>query len=942
MKLQFKFYALGLLVLSAIRGLFLCLFLCGHSRHILVYSKCSGGIIIKNGVEDIISYGLNESEVALSRKTYGDNKMTPKKRVSFMRRFLSNLSDPVIKILLGALVINLIFLFKSRNFAECIGIGVSVFLATLISTLSEHSSEGAFERLESEYAKGSVRVIRGGEMCEIPIECVVVGDIVCLYAGEQIPADGEMVRGRIKVDQSAMTGESREVTKSEKKSGDDCSPSSPYYCFRGCLVTSGSGYMRVCKVGDSTFLGGISQQVQEDLRESPLKMRLSKLARQISRIGYIAAFLVAGVFLFKTFVIDSSFDLEIIKYKCRNLSFLFANLFSALTLGLTVIVVAVPEGLPMMIAVVLSANIKRMIKDNVLVRKPTGIESAGSMNILFTDKTGTLTCGKLGTGNIYLGSGEVFSSSSELHKKCPEVFYEYCLNGVFNTESRVGNLLGEKGIIGGNFTDRGILGSLWNECPESVTERREKLIDKIPFDSEKKMSLCIVQSENGRSIYIKGAPERLLPYVKKYISAGGEALPFLPSKIKKICESETKSGKRVLLMAKANTSQPLSDIMNKSIPELTFICLIVLEDFLRESARASVERLQSAGVGVVMITGDNRDTATEIAKKCGIFTSERNTVLTSDELAQMTDSRVKEILPHLCVLSRALPTDKSRLVRLSQEMGLVVGMTGDGVNDAPALRASDVGFAMGSGVQVAKDAGDIVILDNNLSSIGKAVLYGRTVFKSIRKFITLQLMMNFCAVAVSMICPFLGINSPVTVVQMLWINIIMDTLGGLAFAGEGALESSMQEKPKRRDEQILNSYMINEIVVLGSFTVALYLTFLKCPYITSLYRYHPKNLYLLTAFFALFIFSSVFNCFNARTDRVKLFSGLSKNKGFILIMSGVLFIQILFIYLGGSVLRTAPLSARELVITFLLSLLVFPVEFLRKLVLRLLKRKKGY
>lgn len=906
------------------------------------YSKCSGGIIINNGVEDTIRLGLSESEVTQSRKKHGDNKMTPKRRVSFMRRFFSNLSDPVIKILLGALVINLIFLFKSKNFAECIGIGVSVFLATLISTLSEHSSEGAFERMEAEYANGHVRVVRSGEMCEIPIDEVVVGDIVCLYAGEQIPADGEIIRGRIKVDQSAMTGEGREVTKSEKKAVEDNSPSSPYYCFRGCLVSSGSGYMRVCRVGDDTFLGGISQEVQKDVCESPLKTRLSKLARQISRIGYIAAFLVAGVFLFKTFVIDSAFDVEIIKYKCQNLTFLFSNLFSALTLGLTVIVVAVPEGLPMMIAVVLSANIKRMIKDNVLVRKPTGIESAGSMNILFTDKTGTLTRGMLGVGNIFLGSGEVFSSSAELYKKSPEVFSEYCISGVFNTESRVGNLLGEKGIIGGNSTDRGILGSLWNECPESVTQRGEKVIDKISFDSEKKMSVCCIRSENGRSIYIKGAPEKLLPHVKKYISAGGEVLPFLPSKIKKICERETKSGKRVLLMAKANSTMPLSEIMNKSVPELTFISLVVLEDFLRDSAPESVGRLQDAGVGVVMITGDNKDTATEIARKCGILTSERDVVLTSDELAGMPDSRVKEILPRLCVLSRALPTDKSRLVRLSQEMGLVVGMTGDGVNDAPALRASDVGFAMGSGVQVAKDAGDIIILDNNLSSIGKAVLYGRTVFKSIRKFITLQLMMNFCAVAVSMICPFLGINSPVTVVQMLWINIIMDTLGGLAFAGEGALESSMREKPKRRDEQILNSYMINEIVVLGSFTVAMYLVFLKCPYITSLYRYHPKDLYLLTAFFALFIFSSVFNCFNARTDRVKLFSGLSKNKGFILIMSGVLFIQILFVYLGGSVLRTAPLTAKELLITFLLSLLVFPVEFLRKAVLRLIKRKKGY
>ncbi len=372
------------------------------------------------------------------------------------------------------------------------------------------------------------------------------------------------------------------------------------------------------------------------------------------------------------------------------------------------------------------------------------------------------------------------------------------------------------------------------------------------------------------------------------------------------------------------------------------VCAVLLNDKIRHEASRAVGELKNAGVQVVMITGDNKDTAEAIARQCGIMDSKRNIVITSEELARMSDSALRDILPSLSVVARALPADKSRLVKAAQELGLVTGMTGDGINDAPALKRADIGFAMGSGTQVAKDAGDIIIIDNNLSSICKSVLYGRNIFKSIRKFITLQLTMNFCAVGVSMICPFLGIDSPVTVVQMLWINIIMDTLGGLAFAGEPPLPSYMKEKPKRRDEPILNGYMVNQIVFLGSATVGLCLAFLKLPQITSHFRASEDNIYLLTAFFALFIFSSVFNCFNCRTDRLRLFSGISKNKAFCFIMGSISVIQLVFVYLGGSVLRTTPLDAQELIYTMLLALCVFPAELLRKLVWRISGKKGGF
>ncbi len=883
--------------------------------------------------------GLTQKEVEASRRQHGRNIMSPQKKKSFWRKFFENLGDPVVKILIGALIINVIFMFKRANWVETAGIAVSILLATLISTLSEHGSQSAFERLCRESSQTLCRVIRGGETVEIDIGEVVVGDLLSVGAGEQIAADGFLISGALTTDQSAMTGESKEVKKRARSSGDegDNTPSSPYYCLRGCTVISGGGFLRVEKVGDSTMLGGISREIQTETRSSPLKIRLERLAGQISILGYVLAVIVALVYLFNIFVIDSAFDVEIIKYKLTSFSFLFSHLFHALTLALTVIVVAVPEGLPMMIAVVLSSNIKRMVRDNVLVRKPVGIEAAGSMNILFTDKTGTLTEGRLSSGEIYLGDGSSFSSLGAL-KKCDRAFESFILGAYANTSSISGkNSRGERDALGGNSTDRALLLSA---IPEKKPEF--ELLNRVEFDSERKYSSALVNAGGRSKILIKGAPEKILPRVSGYIAADGAVKAFDRRLCEEICARLTGNGRRVIALAETDGERISSCRDISEYNSLTLVCLVTLEDKVREHAPRAVETLREAGIGVVMITGDNRDTAVNIARRCGMISRERSVILTGNELSLMSDSEVKAVIPHLCVVARALPNDKSRLVRLSQELELVVGMTGDGINDAPALKRADVGFSMGSGTQVAKDAGDIIIIDNDLASIAKAVLYGRTVFKSIRKFISLQLTMNLSAVGVSVICPFLGFDSPVTVVQMLWINIIMDTLGGLAFAGEAPLMSYMQEKPKRRDEPILCHYMINEILWCGGFTVALCIAFLKIPQISSVFRASSDNIYLLTGFFALFIFASVFNCFNSRTDRLKLFSGITKNKAFILIMGAVLTVQIAFVYLGGTVLRTSPLTWRELCATAALALLVFPAELIRKLLWRLFFGKQGY
>ncbi len=880
--------------------------------------------------------GLDDASVERSRKEQGPNTLSRQKQKSFLRQFLSNLNDPVIRILLGALAVNLLLLFRDADWLETVGIAVAVFLATLISTLSEYGSARAFARLSEHSANTVCRVRRSGKVREIPISEVVVGDIVLLSAGDQIPADGEILVGELRTDQSAMTGESREIRKYPHHT-QDRTPTSPVTLFRGCTVTLGGGEMLVRAVGDQTFLGEISREIQQQTRESPLKRRLSKLAKQISILGYIAAALVALVYLFNAFVMDSGMQRDLIYLKLTDVNYLFTQLMHALTLGLTVLVTSVPEGLPMMVAVVLSSNIKRMVRDQVLVRKPVGIEAAGSMNILFTDKTGTLTEGRMRVSALLLPDGKR-TTFAELMRSRSRASELISLLFRFGNDATAGvSADGTPCAMGGNATARALLDAvLSHPAPRGIEVR-----SRLSFDSTRKYAAVTLGGRESLTLLL-GAPERLLPFAAEELLEDGTVIPFSRTRAERSIRAETVRGGRVLALAVSREGVDALHHSDKIGGSLLYLGAVVLFDPLREEAPHAVADLQDAGIHVVMMTGDSRETANTIARRCGILNSQNDLILTGEELSRMSDSAVCDLLPRLAVVARALPSDKSRLVRLSQEQELVAGMTGDGINDAPALRRADIGFAMGSGTQVAKDAGDIIILDNNLASIVRAVLYGRGIFKSIRKFITLQLTMNLCAVGVTMICPFLGVDSPVTVVQMLWINMIMDTLGGLAFAGEPALPEYMKEPPKRRDEPILNRYMMNQILFLGGFTVSLCLFFIKSPTVTSLFRASPDNIYLLTAFFALFIFSSVFNCFNARTDRLKLTAGLRKNPIFLFIMVAILVIQIGFVYLGGSVLRTAPLTPSELLVTMLLSLSVFPAEIIRKALWRLRGKHGGF
>ena len=851
--------------------------------------------------------GLNEKEVIESRKRYGTNEITKQKQNTFMHLLLESLGDPIIKILLIALAIKVVVLFRDFDWYETIGILIAIFLASFISSISEYGSEKAFSRLQEEQLKTTAKVRRSGKIIEIPSGEIVVGDIVMLSSGDKIPADGYLVKGNLSVDESALNGETKEAKKLSKN-GPVISDNNRV--FRGSVVYNGEAEMLVRFIGDNTILGKISQELQEVVPESPLKIKLRGLAKTISRIGYIGAFLASISYLFSSIVLENHFDLDLIMATITNFPVMFNHLLYALTLSVTIIVVAVPEGLPMMITLVLSSNMKKMLKDNVLVRKLVGIETSGSLNVLLTDKTGTLTKGVLKVTEFVTPDLKVYKSNLDLKKS---VNYEILYSSFFYNNA---SIISDDNIIGGNSTDRALLKFIGKS-----KEINKKVINKTPFDSAIKYSSVTL---SDGTILVKGAKEVLLSKCKTYLNSFGKEASLLNKKmIEKKIESYTKSSGRVLIFA-----------YGKNMDNLCLLGFVNIKDELRDEAKEGIRLIKSAGIKPIMITGDAVDTAESIAREVGLIDIKSNLVLSSSDLEKLSDDEIKKKLSNIAVIARALPQDKSRMVSIIESMDLVVGMTGDGVNDAPALKKANVGFAMESGTEVAKEAADIVILDNNILSISKAILYGRTIFKSIRKFIIYQLTVNMCALVLSIVGSFIGVSTPITIVQMLWLNMIMDTFAGVAFSFEAPLIEYMEEPPKKKDTPIMNKYMYSEIIWTGVYCALLCILFLKLPIFKTLIRTGENSKYLMTAYFAMFIFMGIFNAFNARTVRINTFANLSKNKVFIGIFGFIFIAQVWIIYNGGDIFRTYGLKINELILVLLLALTVFPVDWFRKYILK--------
>lgn len=867
--------------------------------------------------------GLSEAEVKASAERYGTNRLSRQKKQSFLSRLLKNLGDPIIRILLAALGINLVFMLGSFDWFETVGIVLAISIATLVTTLSEYGSEKAFEKLHAEAEAVQVRCIRNGEIRRISQDELVVGDLVLITAGDQVPADGILLSGALTADQSALNGESIEVKKYPLPGNRPVSdPNSPACLLRGVSVCSGEGLMQLHSVGDSTVYGSLAKELQSEKRESPLKLRLNKLASVISKIGYVAAVVVALSYYLNDLLIESGFEKILIAAKFTDLRWQSETLLHCLTLAVTLIVVAVPEGLPMMITVVLSSNMKKMLKDGILVRKLVGIETAGSLNLLFTDKTGTLTTGKQTVLSLIDGTGREYPLKECRQKPLGKATKEaiYCTGQWQVTDGQ---------FSASNPADRAFAKAF------SISRRSAHQIRRtVPFDSSRKYSAA--QLSDG-TVYVKGAPEKLYPHLRNALGSDGNIASLNKSALESAAGRLARSGCRLIAIAKGNTF-PGED---GKFGTLTLISLAVIRDPVRADAPAALAELQQAGVGVIMVTGDSPDTATAIANECGLLRRDRAEIITGTELARLDDEAVKKLLPTLAVVARALPSDKSRLVRIAQSMELVTGMTGDGINDAPALKISDIGFAMGSGTEIAKEAGDIVLFGDSIRYIARAVLYGRTIFASIQKFILFQLTMNFSAMGISLIGPFIGIDTPITVVQMLWINIIMDTLGALAFAGEPPTRELMREMPKRRNEPLLSREMAYRIAYCGSLTLAVCIFFLSSDLMRSTFGFYDGSILFLSAFFCLFIFLGLANCFIARTPRLNLTAHLQENRAFIAIMIAVTLIQLCMIYFGGSIFRAAPLPLGKLVSVILLAVSVIPLELFRRCWKRLSPRSKA-
>jgi calcium-translocating P-type ATPase len=875
------------------------------------------------------NYGLSSAQVEESKSKHGDNRLTERETEGFWSSFKNNLGDPMIKILCVALIINAVFAFLGQTeWYESVGIAIAVFLATFVSTFSEYKNEKAFQKLQEEASQIICKVHRDGEITEVSINDLVVGDCVLLQTGDKVPADGVLVEGELNVDQAVLNGETKEARKAVMPD-DYAEPETAmdflneYKLFRGSVVCSGNAVMSIATVGDKSVYGQIAGELQQDdERDTPLKVKLSNLANGISKFGYIGGVLIAVALLFQRIIVNNGFDMTQIIAYCSNWMTVANDLVQALMFAVIIIVMAVPEGLPLMVAIVSALNMGKMLKDNVLVRKIAGIETAGSLNILFSDKTGTITKGQLEVVTFVSGDLEYKSFEQvpgELGKLLSVSIHH-------NTNAVISGAGKQMKIIGGNATERAILAFAAGKG-EIAGEAGVSVVADIPFNSKNKYSASQIEGKYNISL-IKGAPEKILDKCKYYYDESGvrHELNEGNAVFKKIDELASRA---IRVLALAASDEKIND---GALPggDWTLVGVIGIRDEVRPESVSAIKEVQNAGVQVVMITGDRRDTAVAIAREAGLLKKGLDIVITSDELAKMTDDDLKKRLTNIRVIARALPSDKSRLVRVAQDLNLVVGMTGDGVNDSPALKAADVGFAMGGGTEVAKEASEIIIMDDNFNSIDKAILYGRTIFNSIRKFIIFQLTINVAAVLISFVSPLIGMQNPLSITQILWINLVMDTLAAIAFGGEPALKRFMREKPKKRDENILSGYMWSAILTGSLLTFGLSMIFLLSGFTRPFFRADAQDKYLLTGYFAFFIFTSVFNAFNARTDRINLFDNIGENKGFLRVLALIVIVQVLMTYLGGVILHCYGLTLNEWAVVLVMSFIIVPVDIIRK------------
>lgn len=879
--------------------------------------------------------GLSDKEVSQSREKYGSNIIPDSEPTTFWDEFKETFGDPMIRILLAIVVIMFIMFFMGHaEIYEPIGTIVAVLVVAFVTAKTAVASDTKYRQLKDSTKKETCKVYRNGIIAVIEVDDVVVGDKIILQSGDKIPADGLLVSGDLRVDNSALNGEAEECKKfaasegtqfPEELTGDTFVDK--HSLFRGAVVFDGEGVLDVCKVGMKTMMGKMAEDMQDEEPDSPLKVKLSNLANQISVFGYVSAAVIVVLYM-AYFVIKAGGFSE---YIVTGWSSILLNVIESVSLAILIVVCAVPEGLPLMISLVLMQNTSRMLDHNVLVRKAVGIETAGSLNILFSDKTGTITKGSLEVVEFFTPGGVCIPLNEiKNHGKLKSLL------DIAIGKNSASMFDGEHRVIGGNATDQALMRFLGEEEYRFLSGGDDKEADynvglSQGFNSANKFSQAEIKELN--QVFYKGAPEKFIDIAKKALDADGNVVELDIAALNEKINEYASRAMRVLAFGYSN-SQLKEDKINEDV---VLIGLVAIRDDVRPEAKEAIHEVQEAGIQVVMITGDRLETAVSIAKDAGLIKSESDMALTSAQLNSMSDEEVKKIIKDIRVIARALPTDKSRMVKLCQEMNLVVGMTGDGVNDSPALKRADVGFAMGSGTEAAKEAGEIVIIDDNFRSIKDAILYGRTIYNNILKFCKFQLVINVTAVIVSAISPFFGIVEPLKVTHLLFINLVMDSLGAIMLGNEPALEKYMLEKPRRRDESIISKAMAVQILVMTFWLTIVSFCFLKMPVFLNIFESKEK---LYTAYFVLFVVAALFNGFNVRDDGFGIFKGLDENPGFIRVWIIIVIVQALIVNaavipfdafkLISSMFSCTPFGLNGWLVVFALAFTMIPVDMLRK------------
>ena len=897
--------------------------------------------------------GLTEAEVLKSREKYGENVLTPPARTPMWKLFLEKFSDPIIRILLVALLLSIaVSVYHvatgeagASALFEPAGIALAILLATVVGFLFEMSAAKKFDILNQVNDDLPVKVVRGGHIVEIPKREVVVGDIVMLNAGDEIPADGILLSAvSVQVNESSLTGEPM-ATKTTVEADFDKDATYPSNAvMNGSTMLGGYGVMQVTQVGDATEYGKVYTGSQiENNTQTPLDKQLNTLASFITKASYVIA---AIIFVARTVIYLT--DHPVLDW----LSF-GSYLLSTAMIAVTVIVVAVPEGLPMSVTLSLAMSMKRMLANNNLVRKMHACETMGAATVICTDKTGTLTQNQMRVSEAAFD----YASDSNIKAIIAEGI---AANSTAHLDE------GTNGVkVLGNPTEGALLLWLADQGVDYAELRnRAHVVEQLTFSTERKYMATVVDSPllNHRVVYVKGAPEYVMNFCSQMVTAQGlvpmeSSRPGVEAKLLQYQNQAMRTLGFAYALVGPDEPYFMAGHLSPHI-HLTFLGVTAIADPVRKEVPEAVAECLNAGIKVKIVTGDTPATAREIARQISLWKPEdgdRN-IITGTEFANLSDKELLERIPDLKVIARARPMDKERLVKLLQSQDEVVAVTGDGTNDAPALNAAQVGLSMGDGTSVAKEASDITIIDNSFGSITKAVLWGRSLYRNIQKFILFQMTINVAACLIVLLGAFLGTESPLTVTQMLWVNLIMDTFAALALASLPPDERVMRDKPRHLNDNIVTRAMGKGIIGTGiAFVLLLFglLQYFKHVDVTSIaqfdlglflsnfFNFSPVHegltRYELTLFFSIFVFLQFWNMFNAKAfgNVQSAFSRLNTCKGFLWVTLIILAGQILIVSVGGSLFSVTPLQLMDWVYIFAATSIVLWIGEIYRLIRRI-------